>query len=98
MNNKNSTFTANHDDLEPQLESAVWAVLSEPLPADAIARVKSQALALEEITRSENSTFNSQLILESSMDASCFIGRLYLVGPRGNDDVSFVVQCICASD
>ena len=48
MNNKNSTFTANHDDLEPQLESAVWAVLSEPLPADAIARVKSQALALEE--------------------------------------------------
>ncbi len=48
MNDKNSTFTANHDDLEPQLESAVWAVLSEPLPADAIARVKSQALALEE--------------------------------------------------
>jgi len=48
MNDRNSTFTANHDDLEPQLESAVWAVLSEPLPADAIARVKSQALALEE--------------------------------------------------
>jgi outer membrane lipoprotein-sorting protein len=48
MNGKNSTFTANHDDLEPQLESAVWAVLSEPLPADAIARVKSQALALKE--------------------------------------------------
>ncbi len=48
MNDKNSTFTANHDDLEPQLESAVWAVLSEPLPAAAIARVKSQALALEE--------------------------------------------------
>lgn len=48
MNDKNSTFTAIHDDLEPQLESAVWAVLSEPLPADAIARVKSQALALEE--------------------------------------------------
>ena len=47
MNDKNSTFTENHDDLEPQLESAVWAVLSEPLPADAIARVKSQALALE---------------------------------------------------
>lgn len=50
MNDKNSTFTTNHDDLEPQLESAVWAVLSEPLPADAIARVKSQALALEEKT------------------------------------------------
>ncbi len=48
MNNKNSTFNANQDDLEPQLESAVWAVLSEPPPADAIARVKSQALALEE--------------------------------------------------
>jgi outer membrane lipoprotein-sorting protein len=48
MNDKTSTFTANHDDLEPQLESAVWAVLSEPLPADAIARVKSQALALDE--------------------------------------------------
>jgi outer membrane lipoprotein-sorting protein len=48
MNDKNSTFTANQDDLEPQLESAVWAVLSEPLPADAIARVKSQALTLEE--------------------------------------------------
>ena len=48
MNNRNSTSTANHDDLEPQLESAVWAVLSEPLPADAIARVKSKAMALEE--------------------------------------------------
>lgn len=47
MNNTNSTYTDNHDDLEPQLESAVWAVLSEPLPTDAIARVKSQALALE---------------------------------------------------
>lgn len=50
MNDKHSAFTANHDDLEPQLESAVWAVLSEPLPADAIARVKSQALALENET------------------------------------------------
>lgn len=49
MNNTNSTFIENHDDLEPQLESAVWAVLSEPLPADAIARVKSQALSLEEV-------------------------------------------------
>ncbi len=48
MNNNKSTFNTNHDELEPQLESAVWAVLSEPLPADAIARVKSQALALEE--------------------------------------------------
>lgn len=47
MNDKNSTITADHDDLEPQLESAVWAVLSEPLPADAIARVKSQALTLD---------------------------------------------------
>lgn len=48
MNDKNSTFLANHDDLEPQLESAVWAVLSEPLPTDAIARVKTKALAIEE--------------------------------------------------
>ena len=48
MNDKHSPFTVNHDDLEPRLESAVWAVLSEPLPADAIARVKSQALALDE--------------------------------------------------
>jgi outer membrane lipoprotein-sorting protein len=51
MNDKNPSFTANHDDLEPQLESAVWAVLSEPLPADAIARVKSKALELEEKPR-----------------------------------------------
>ncbi len=48
MNNKNSTDTTNDDDLEPQLESAVWAVLSEPLPANAIARVKANALTLEE--------------------------------------------------
>ncbi len=48
MNDITSTFTENHDDLEPQLESAVWAVLSEPLPTDAIARVKSNALALED--------------------------------------------------
>jgi outer membrane lipoprotein-sorting protein len=46
MNNKNTTFTENQDDLEPELESAVWAVLTEPLPADAILRVKSKALAL----------------------------------------------------
>lgn len=48
MNDKNSTFTENLDELEPQLESAVWAVLSEPLPADAVARVKLAALALNE--------------------------------------------------
>lgn len=53
MNDKNSNFTANQDDLEPQLESAVWAVLIEPLPADAIARVKLQALALEEKNNSK---------------------------------------------
>lgn len=54
MNDKNSTFTANHDDLEPQLESAVWAVLSEPLPANAITRVKSRALAVEEMSVAKN--------------------------------------------
>ncbi len=42
MNDKYSTFTANNDNLDPQLESAVWAVLSEPLPPDAIERVKSR--------------------------------------------------------
>ena len=46
MNNKESTYTVQNDDLDPQLEAAVWAVLSEPLPADAIKRVKSQALIL----------------------------------------------------
>ncbi len=46
MNDKHTSFTVDNDDLEPQLESAVGAVLSEPLPADAIARVKSRALTL----------------------------------------------------
>lgn len=45
MNNK-STFDVHNDDLDPQLEAAVWAVLSEPLPVDAIQRVKSQALTV----------------------------------------------------
>ncbi len=47
MNDKLSTSNALNDDLEPQLEAAIWAVLSEPLPADALARVKSKALTLE---------------------------------------------------
>lgn len=46
--NQNTTFAENSDELEPQLESAVWAVISEPLSVDAIARVKSNALALDE--------------------------------------------------
>jgi len=33
-------------ELEPQLEAAVWSVLSEPIPDDAIARVKARAAAL----------------------------------------------------
>ncbi|MBL8817242.1 MAG: hypothetical protein JNL58_14540 [Planctomyces sp.] len=49
MNNKTSAFAENHDNLEPELESAVWAILGAPLPADAIARVKSQALAIENL-------------------------------------------------
>ena len=32
--------------LEPQLEAAVWSVLSEPVAADAVARVKARAAAL----------------------------------------------------
>ncbi len=47
MNDKNILTTTINDDLEPQLEAAVWAVLSEPLPADAIERVKSKARTLE---------------------------------------------------
>lgn len=47
MNHKDSTNSAINDDLEPQLEAAVWAVLAEPLSASAIERVKSQALTLE---------------------------------------------------
>ena len=46
MNGKNSTYSVHNDDLDPQLEAAVWAVLSEPLPADAIQRVKTQALTV----------------------------------------------------
>ncbi|MEO8268394.1 MAG: hypothetical protein ABI557_01665 [Aureliella sp.] len=47
MNDKYSIYTENNDNLSPQLESAVWAVLSEPLPPDVIERVKSKALNLE---------------------------------------------------
>ena len=47
MNDLHTPFTAHNDDLDPQLEASVWAVLSEPLPTDAIKRVKSQALTLE---------------------------------------------------
>ena len=33
-------------ELEPQLEAAVQSVLSEPVPADAVARVQTRAAAL----------------------------------------------------
>ncbi|TWU57865.1 hypothetical protein [Rubripirellula reticaptiva] len=33
----------NHPELDGQLETAVWAVLSDPVPADAIERVKQRA-------------------------------------------------------
>ena len=46
MNDKISPATVTNDDLEPQLEAAVWAVLSQPINADAVERVKSQAFTL----------------------------------------------------
>jgi hypothetical protein len=46
MNNKPSNYNIHNDDLDPQLEAAVWAVLSEPLSADAIQRVKTQAITV----------------------------------------------------
>ena len=47
MNGKNSASTEMNDELEPRLEAAVWSVLSEPIPREAIERVKSQALSLD---------------------------------------------------
>lgn len=38
------TDNANHPELDGQLEIAVWAVLSEPVPVAAVERVKRQAL------------------------------------------------------
>ena len=35
------------DDLEPALDSAVQAVLAEPLPDDAVGRVKARATQLD---------------------------------------------------
>jgi outer membrane lipoprotein-sorting protein len=46
MSHKPSIYNVHNDDLDPQLDAAVWAVLSEPLPADAIKRVKTQALTV----------------------------------------------------
>ena len=46
MNDKNSAKSSINDDLEPKIEAAVWAVLSEPISASAIERVKSQAMTL----------------------------------------------------
>lgn len=41
MNEK--TRNQNHPDLDGQLETAVWAVLSVPVPSDAVERVKQRA-------------------------------------------------------
>jgi outer membrane lipoprotein-sorting protein len=38
-----NTENQNHPELDGQLETAVWAVLSDPVPADAIDRVKQHA-------------------------------------------------------
>ncbi len=40
-------------DLEPQLEAAVWSVLSEPVPLDAVARVKARAEALRPASKEQ---------------------------------------------
>lgn len=45
MNQRNES-TTHDDELEPQLESAVWAVLSQPMPPQALQRVKVRALAI----------------------------------------------------
>ena len=46
MTEKTSPDTATNDELEPQLEAAVWAVLYQPINASAVERVKSRALTL----------------------------------------------------
>ena len=46
MNQNSENQNQNHPELEPQMESAVWAVLGEPVPVDAIERVKQRAREL----------------------------------------------------
>jgi hypothetical protein len=44
MNQDIENQSENHPELDGQLETAVWAVLSDPIPADAVERVKQRAL------------------------------------------------------
>ena len=45
MTNDNRPFV-HSPDLDPQIESAVWSVLSEPIDMDAVERVKIRAESL----------------------------------------------------
>ena len=93
MNDKNSRTSAINDDLEPQLEAAVLAVLSEPISASAIERVKSQAMTLDDEPRqnvraltlagpSNRRWFSSLAITAIAIAASMMVAAsLFLIPP-----------------
>ena len=92
--NQNSE-NAKHPELDGQLETAVWAVLSDPVPADAIERVKQRARQsvddapkpLSPIRKQQGLPTFTRFVLAASVLVAIF-GGLALMGiPFGNSSV-----------
>lgn len=90
-----NTENQNHPELDGKLETAVWAVLSDPVPADAIERVKQRARKTESISNSTTShrerTQRYPVVFRFAVAASilaAIAGGFALMGiPFGNSNV-----------
>ncbi|MGB7327470.1 MAG: hypothetical protein WBD31_21520 [Rubripirellula sp.] len=90
-----NTDNPNHPELNGQLETAVCAVLSDPIPADAIERVKQRAhnVALVQASTTTPQVDSRQypVVLRFAVAASVLaviVGSLALIGiPLGNSNV-----------
>jgi len=56
MNQNPNDQNQNHPELDEQMEAAVWAVISDPIPVDAVERVKQRARELKSVSRPASRT------------------------------------------
>lgn len=95
QNTENQGLNQNHPELDGQLETAVWAVLSDPVPADAIERVKQRARDAASVsilpTNHRVSSRRSPAVLRFAVAASVLAaiasGFVLLGIPFGNANV-----------
>lgn len=63
-------------DLEPELNAAVWAVIQEPLDADAVRRVKSRAKALAEEQTSTSVSASEPMVSKATWTNAVPVTRI----------------------